>query len=89
MGAMATGCEVTDQIEQGSGSRPLKPLAISVPTAATLLGVGTTTTWNLISTAKLDVIRIGRRTLVTMASLESLVATLASSHPETRQLGKK
>jgi excisionase family DNA binding protein len=54
--------------------RSLKPLAVSVPTAATLLGVGTTTVWDLIRRRRIDVIRIGRRTLPTMASLERLVA---------------
>jgi excisionase family DNA binding protein len=59
------------------GDRPLKPLAVSVPTAATLLGVGTTTVWNLIATGRIEVIRIGRRTLPTMSSLERLVAETA------------
>ena len=55
--------------------QPLKPLAVSVPTAATLLGVGTTTMWGLVgSGSELEVLRIGRRTLVILASLERLVA---------------
>jgi hypothetical protein len=67
--------------------QPLKPLAVSVPTAATLLGIGTTTMWSLLlagSESGLDVIRIHRRTLVTLASLERFVAeTSASSRQET------
>ena len=73
---------MTKKIKQDYGSGSLKPLAVPVKTAANLLGVGTTTTWNLISTGKVDVVRIGRRTLVTMASLEALVASLASPHLE-------
>jgi hypothetical protein len=80
------GREVTDDFGQDSRNLPLKPLAVSVKTAGYLLGVGETTTWGLISSGKIDVIRIGRRTLVTMASLEALVATLASSDPEPEQL---
>jgi hypothetical protein len=47
------------------------------------------TIWRLISTGQLGVIQIGRRTLVTMTSLESLVATLASTRREPRKVGKK
>jgi excisionase family DNA binding protein len=75
---LGEGNEVKDELEQYSSGPPLKPLSVPVRTAANLLGVGTTTTWNLISTGKLSVIRIGRRTLVTMASLEALVATVAT-----------
>lgn len=58
--------------------QPLKPLAVSVRTAATLLGVGTTTIWSLIATRRIEVIRIGRRTLATMSSLEALVASASA-----------
>jgi hypothetical protein len=56
--------------------QPLKPLAVSVRTAAALLGVGRTTMWSLVGPggSELEVLRIGRRTLVTLASLERLVA---------------
>ncbi len=60
-------------LEQNSCSNSLRPLAVSVPTAARLLSIGTTATWSLISKRRVDVIRIGRRTLVTIASLEALV----------------
>jgi hypothetical protein len=70
---------VTAELEQYCRNQSLKPLTVAVKTAAKLLGVGITSTWGLISTRRVEVIRIGRRTLVTMASLEALVATLASS----------
>ena len=80
MGATATGCEVTNEIEQeGYGGGPLKPLTVSVQTAAALLGVGTTSIWGLIASRRIQVIRIGRRTLVVMTSLEALVATRVAS----------
>jgi hypothetical protein len=67
--------------------QPLKPLTVSVPTAATLIGVGETTMWGLVGTgSELEVLRIGRRTLVTFASLERLVAKHASSHLEPEEL---
>jgi len=77
---------VTEKLEKDSRWRPLKPLAVPVRTAARLLGIGTTSTWGLIATRRVGVIRIGRRTLVTMASLEALVAALASSHLEPEEL---
>jgi excisionase family DNA binding protein len=80
---------VTGDFEKDPRAKPLKPLVVSVKTAANLLGVSETTTWGLISSRKIDAIGIGRRTLVTMASLESLVATLASTDREPRKVGKK
>jgi excisionase family DNA binding protein len=68
-----------------SGKHPLKPLAVSVQTAATLLGVGTTTVWSLIAMGRVEVIRIGRRTLPTVASLERFVSeTAVSARPVQR-----
>jgi excisionase family DNA binding protein len=77
---------VTGDFEKDPRNDPLKPLSVPVKTAGKLLGVSETTTWGLISSGEIDAIRIGRRTLVTMASLESLVATLASTPPK---VGKK
>jgi excisionase family DNA binding protein len=68
-----------------SGDQPLRPLTVSVSTAATLLGVGTTTIWSLIGQGRIEVIRIGRRTLPTMASLERFVADAAASSRQARE----
>jgi hypothetical protein len=66
---------LANEFDQGSGSGSLRPLAVSVRTAANLLGVGMTTMWGLMGPgSELEVLRIGRRTLVTLASLERLVA---------------
>lgn len=56
-------------------SRPLGPLAISVKTARELIGLGNTSMWGLIKSGDVDVVRIGRRTLVVAASLDALVAS--------------
>ena len=71
-------------LDRNLSLQPLKPLAVSVPTAATLLGVGTTTVWNLIATGRIEVLRIGRRTLPTVASLERLVAETAVPSGQAR-----
>ena len=66
--------------------QPLKALAVSVPTAARILGVGTTTMWGLVgSGSEVEVLRIGRRTLVTMASLERLVASGSAPSRQRRE----
>jgi len=65
-------------VDPDLAGQPLKPLAVSVRTAAALLGVGRTTIWSLIATRRVEVIRIGRRTLATMSSLEALVASASA-----------
>jgi excisionase family DNA binding protein len=48
-------------------------LSLSVPEAARAIGIGRTTTQRLINSGDLEVVKIGRRTLVTTASLEALL----------------
>jgi hypothetical protein len=52
---------------------PVRPLTVSVKVAAGALGLGLTTVWGLISAQELEVIRVGRRTLVVVASMERFV----------------
>jgi hypothetical protein len=66
--------------------QPLKPLVVSVRTAAAPLGVGTTTIWRLVGPgggSELEVLRIGRRTLITFASVERLVASGSAPSRQT------
>jgi excisionase family DNA binding protein len=72
--ALGAASNFGSAVDPNLAGQPLKPLAVSVPTAATLVGVGTTTIWDLIRQRRIEVVRIGRRTLPTMASLERLVA---------------
>lgn len=51
----------------------MDPLTISVRDAADKLGIGVTHTWALIRDKKLAVVRLGRRTLVLVSSIEQLV----------------
>ena len=53
---------------------PGKPLTVSVRRAGELLGLGHTTTWRLISEKKLDTFRVGTKRLVTVNSIERLIA---------------
>jgi excisionase family DNA binding protein len=50
-----------------------KPITVTVAMAKKLSGLGDTTIWALIKAGKLEAVRIGRRTLVTFRSLETLL----------------
>jgi hypothetical protein len=64
----------------------MKPITITVATARMISGLGNTTLWALIKDHKLEVVRVGRRTLVTFRSLESLLAPRSAS--ERQQQGR-
>jgi hypothetical protein len=55
----------------------LKPLAVTIPTARKISGLGNTTVWKLIGQKKLLTVKIGRRVLVTYESLETLLSPKA------------
>ena len=50
----------------------IEPIAISVNTAARTLGIGRTSIYALLKDGRLDAIKIGRRTLLTTASIRRL-----------------
>lgn len=60
----------TENFEENKG---IKPLAVTVKTACKLIGVGHTTMWALIKEGRVKTTNVGRRRLVTYASLESLL----------------
>ncbi|MCZ8135510.1 MAG: helix-turn-helix domain-containing protein [Porphyrobacter sp.] len=51
----------------------MTPIALTVAETVKLLGVGRTTIYRLISEERLSSIKIGRRTLILMASIEKLI----------------
>lgn len=57
----------------------MKPLVISVNETAKVLGVGRSSVYALIKSGGLDAIKIGTRTLITIAS----IARLTEARPET------
>jgi hypothetical protein len=61
---------------------------VTVLTARKISGLGNTTLWALIKAHKLEVVRVGRRTLVTFRSLESLLAPCSASEPRQRSRGR-
>lgn len=55
-----------------------KPITITIATLTHMFGYGRTTAFSLIAQGRLERVKIGRRTLVTMASAEALIAQAAS-----------
>lgn len=50
------------------------PLLVNVSAAAKLLGLGTSTVWQLVSTGKIRATKIGRRTLIVRSEIERIAA---------------
>jgi excisionase family DNA binding protein len=64
---------VTTQNTRISRDGGSTPLSVTARTASELIGVSLRTVWKLIREGKLDVARVGGRTLVKFRSLQSLV----------------
>ena len=53
--------------------QPDKLLSVRIPTAAKMLGIGRTKLYELITQGEVDVVKIGKATLITVRSLEALI----------------
>lgn len=52
---------------------PLEPLTVRIPVAVQLTGIGRSKIYELIAARKLDTVKVGASTLITVASLRRLV----------------
>jgi excisionase family DNA binding protein len=52
-----------------------EPLAVPIPEAAAILGIGRSTFYQLLNAKEIDRIKIGRRSVVTLASLKKYLAS--------------
>lgn len=52
----------------------MKPLSVTIANCCEIVGIRKTTAYKLIKEGRLTPLKIGRRTLVTMRSVESLIA---------------
>lgn len=52
---------------------PVEPICVKVNDAARMIGVGRTKLYELIAAGEVDVVKLGKSTRVTTASLKSLV----------------
>ena len=66
----------------------VRPLTVTVETARKVSGLGNTTVWKLIRERKLETVHVGRRTLVTVRSLEQLLSPDATLGPLARRRGR-
>lgn len=51
----------------------MEPFALTITSTAKATGLGKTTTYRLINEGQLTAVKIGRRTLVTVASIKALL----------------
>jgi hypothetical protein len=65
--------------------RGLRPLTVTLLDARRISGLGPTTLWKLVKEKRLEAVHIGRRTLITVRSLERL---LDPASPSRRKLGR-
>lgn len=56
----------------------MEPIALTVSDTTKATGFGKTTTYKLINEGKLTAVKVGRRTLVTVASMKALLGGDAS-----------
>jgi len=56
-----------------SGHQPVEPICVRVNDAAHMIGIGRTKLYELISSGELEVVKIGKATRITTASLHRLV----------------
>jgi excisionase family DNA binding protein len=52
---------------------PIEPLTVRIPVAVQLTGIGRSKIYELIAAGKLDTVKVGASTLITVASLKRLV----------------
>jgi hypothetical protein len=64
---------------------PPEPLTVTFPTGKKISGLGLTTLWKLGKEGRIELVHVGRRTLITFRSLKALLTPQAASEPEPRR----
>ena len=62
---------------------PEKPLLCSVLECARLLGIGRSRTYELMNEGELTSVKLGKRRLITTASIETFANSLATIQPQS------
>ena len=65
------------------------PLTVTFQTAKKLSGLGLTTLWKLVKEKRIEIVRIGGRSLITYRSLQALLTPTASEPPRRRGRPRK
>jgi hypothetical protein len=71
-----------------NGGPPLEPITVTFPTGKKISGLGLTTLWKLGKERRIELVRVGRRTLITFRSLKALLTPQAASEPGRRKRGR-
>ena len=64
------------------------PLTVTFQRAKQLSGLGLTTLWKLVKEKRIEIVRIGGRSLITYRSLQSLLTPTASDVTSRRSRGR-
>lgn len=64
-----------------------RPLLVSVPEAAHLLGIGLTYGWTMVRSGQLPTVRLGRRILVPRAAIEQLAHATSAAGDAVQSSG--
>ena len=68
---------------------PVKPRLLSVAQTAIMLGVGTSTVYNLIAGKKLAAIKIGDRSLIKAKTVDNFIASQPAATATPRRASRK
>jgi excisionase family DNA binding protein len=68
---------------------PVKPRLLSVEQTAIMLGVSTSTVYNLIAGKKLAAIKIGDRSLIKVATIDKFIASQPAATAAPRRASRK
>jgi|GEM_PF-3360309 excisionase family DNA binding protein len=66
-----------------------EPIAISIADACSYIGCGRSLLYELIGNKQISAVKLGRRTLVPVASLHAYVASLPSAQVKPKPFGKQ
>jgi hypothetical protein len=67
----------------------VKPIAVTFPTAKKITGLGLTSLWKLGKERRIEIVRVGRRTLITFRSLEKLLLPATDTAQPRRRRPRK
>lgn len=60
---------------------PFEPLAVKIPVAVQISGIGRTKLYELIGNGRIETVKVGRATLVIVASLRRFIESLRRNPP--------
>ena len=72
-------------IVRDAGGYSIAPIAVTFATGKKLSGLGLTTLWKLASEGRIELVRVGRRTLITYRSLQALLTPQVGPEPTPRR----